>query len=145
MLHKAWNNIEEVPYCFQGHPSNFKVTQDRKASILTQIGRFQIGLQLKFTDGYEMMHKAWSNIEEAPCCFSRLSIKFQGHMGQKIADFDPNWAFPDYNSSLNTPMDWQWCTNRNVVKKRCRIVFWGQPSNCKFTRAEKSTLCVQFE
>ena len=24
------------------------------------------------------------------------SIKFQGHTGQNITDFDPNWAFPDY-------------------------------------------------
>ena len=51
--------------------------------------------QLEFTDGYEMMHKAWSNIEGVPYCFSRSSVKFQGHTGEKIADFDPNWVFPD--------------------------------------------------
>ena len=34
--------------------------------------------------------------------FLRSSIKFEGHTGQKIADFYPNWAFPDYNSSLNS-------------------------------------------
>ena len=44
-----------------------------------------------------MMHKAWSNIEEVPCSFSRLIVKFQGHTGQKIVDFDPKWAFPDRN------------------------------------------------
>ena len=44
-----------------------------------------------------MMHKAWSSIEEVPYCFSRSSVKFQGHTGQKIADFDPNWPFPDCN------------------------------------------------
>ena len=27
--------------------------------------------------------------------FSRLSLKFQGHTGQKFANFDPNWMFPD--------------------------------------------------
>ena len=31
-----------------------------------------------------------------PYCFPRSSIKFQGHTIQKITDFDPNWAFPDY-------------------------------------------------
>ena len=46
-----------------------------------------------------MMHKAWSGIEEVPYCFSRSSAKFQGHMGQKIADFDLNWVFPDSNLS----------------------------------------------
>ena len=35
-----------------------------------------------------MMHKAWSSIGEMPYCFSRSSVKFQGHTGQKIDDFD---------------------------------------------------------
>ena len=32
-----------------------------------------------------MMHKAWSSIEEVPLpyCFSRSSVKFQGHMDKK--------------------------------------------------------------
>ena len=43
-----------------------------------------LNLQFKSTDGYEMMHKAWSKIEEMPYnCFSRSSVKFQGHTGQK--------------------------------------------------------------
>ena len=56
-----------------------------------------------------MMHKAWSNIEEVPSCFSRSAVKFQGSTGQKIADFDLNWAFLDCNSSLNSPMALKWC------------------------------------
>ena len=43
-----------------------------------------------------MLHKAWNSKGEVPYCFSRSSIKFQGHTGQNITDFDPNWAFPDY-------------------------------------------------
>ena len=39
-----------------------------------------------------MMHKAWSSIVELPYCFSSLYVKFQGHTGQNITDFDPNWA-----------------------------------------------------
>ena len=31
-----------------------------------------------------------------PYCFPRSSIKFPGHTGQNITDFDPNWAFLDY-------------------------------------------------
>ena len=67
------------------------------------------------TDGYKMMHKAWSNIEEVPYYFLRLSIKFQGHMGQKIADFDPNWAFPDSNSSLNSLRSLRWCAKFDIM------------------------------
>ena len=44
----------------------------------------------EITDGYEMMHKAWSSIEEAPYCFSRPYVKLQGHTAQTIVDFDPN-------------------------------------------------------
>ena len=42
-----------------------------------------------------MLHKAWNSKGEVPYCFPRSSIKFQGHTGQNITDFDPNWAFPD--------------------------------------------------
>ena len=30
-----------------------------------------------------MIHKAWSNVEEVPYCFSRSSVKFQGHTAKK--------------------------------------------------------------
>ena len=42
----------------------------------------------EITDGYEMMHKAWSGIEEVPYCFSRSNVKLQGHTAKKIIDFD---------------------------------------------------------
>ena len=31
--------------------------------------------------------------------------------GAKIAEFDPDWAFPDCNSSLNSPMAMKCCTS----------------------------------
>ena len=57
-----------------------------------------------------MMHKAWSGIEEVPYCFSRSYVKLQGHTAKKIVDFDPAWAFPGCNSSLNSPMAMKCCT-----------------------------------
>ena len=48
-----------------------------------------------------MMHKARSSIEEVPYNFFRSPIKIQSHTGSKIADFDPNWAFPVCNSDFN--------------------------------------------
>ena len=53
-------------------------------------------LQFEFTDGYEMLHKAWNSKGEVPYSFPRSSIKFQGHTGQNVTDFDPIWAFLDY-------------------------------------------------
>ena len=46
---------------------------------------------------------------------SRSSIKFQGHTALKIGALDPNWAFPDCNSSLNSPMAMKWCTKLEVA------------------------------
>ena len=90
-----------------------------------------------------MRHKAWGSIEEVPYCLSRSSVKFQGHIALKIIEFDPNWAFPDCNSSLNSPMAMKCCTKLETAKKRCPIVFQGHPSNFKFTRDKTSPILTQ--
>ena len=102
--------------------------------IWPRLGVSGLQLQFEFTNGYEMINKAWSSIEEAPYCFSKSSVKFQGHTALKIVEFDPNWAFPDCNSSLNSSMATKWFTNLEVAWKRCPIVFQGHPSNCKVTQ-----------
>ena len=90
-----------------------------------------------------MMHRAWSSIEEVPYCFSRSYLKLQGHAALKIVDFVQNWAFPDYNLSLNSPMGTKWCTKLEVALKRCPIVFQGHPSNFKVTRDKTSPILTQ--
>ena len=99
ILDKSWHSIEEVPYCFQGHPFNFKVTRDKKC-------RFYPIRAFPDWNSCLMALKRYTELEVAlkrcPIVFSRPSVKFQGYIGQKNADFDPNWAFPDCNSSQNT-------------------------------------------
>ena len=90
-----------------------------------------------------MMHKAWSSIEEVPYCFSRSSVKFQGHLALKIVEFDPNWAFPDCNSSLNSPMAMKCCTKLEPAKKRCPVVFQCHPTNFKVTQDRSSPILTQ--
>ena len=63
-----------------------------------------------------MMHKAWSSMEEVPYCFSRSSIKFQVHIALKIVEFDPNWAFPDCNSSWIHR--WLWNVAQSLKQQR---------------------------
>ena len=72
-------------------------------------------LQFEFTYDDEMMHIAWCCLEEVPYCFSRSSVKFQGHTALKIVEFDLDWAFPDCNSSLNSPMATKLCTKLEVA------------------------------
>ena len=90
-----------------------------------------------------MMHRAWSSIVEVPYCFSKSYVKFQGHTALKIVEFDPNWVFPDSNSSLNSPMAMKCCTKRETAKERCPIVFQGHPSNFKVTRDKTSPILTQ--
>ena len=90
-----------------------------------------------------MMHRAWSSIVEVPHCFSRSSVKFQGHTALKIVEFDPNWAFPDSNSSSNSPMAMKCFTKLETAKERCPIVFQGHPSNFKVTRDKTSPNLTQ--
>ena len=90
-----------------------------------------------------MMHRAWSSIVEVPYCFSRSCVKFQGHTALKIFEFDPNWMFPDSNSSLNSPMAMKCCTKLETAKERCPNVFQGNPSNFKVTRDKTSPILSQ--
>ena len=89
------------------------------------------------------MHKAWSSIEDVPYCFWSSSVKFQGHTALKIVKFDPNWVFPDCNSSSNSLMAMKCCTKRETAKERCPIVFQGHPSNFKVTRDKTSLILSQ--
>ena len=91
-----------------------------------------------------MMHKAWSSLEEVPFCFSRSSVKFQGHTGQRIADFDLIKAFPDCNLSLDSLMVLKWCTKLEAALKRCPIVFQGHPSNFKVMGDKRSLVLTLF-
>ena len=61
------------------------------------------------------MYKALSSIGKVPYHMSRSPVKFEGHTGKKLTNFDPNLAFLDCNSSLNSPMVLEWCTNVNVA------------------------------
>ena len=83
MMLKSWNSIEEVPYYFSRSSVKFQGHKGQISLILSIIERFRLSLQFEFTDGFEIISKAWSNIEEVPYCLSRSSIKFQGHTGQK--------------------------------------------------------------
>ena len=108
MVHKAWNSIEDVPFCFprstiklQGH----KGEKNRKFWPELSVSGLQ--LQFEFTDRFDMIHKAWrtGSIEEVSYCFSRSSIKFQGHTGWKIDDFNPIPARLLGRSQLSNPSD----------------------------------------
>ena len=117
-----WNDAYSLMLLRRGAILYFKVIRyisrshgSKNRRIWPRLGVSGLWLQFEVTNGYEMMHNGWSGIEEAPYCFSRSSVKFQGHTALKIVEFDPNWAFPDSNSSSNTPMATKWCTKLEVA------------------------------
>ena len=117
-----WNDAYSLMLLRRGALLFFKVIRQISRShgsknhrIWPRLDISGLQLQFEFTNGYKMMHKAWSSKEEMPYCFWGSSVKFLGHTAKKIADFDPNWAFPDCNSSLNSPMGKKWCTKFEVA------------------------------
>ena len=143
-MHKAWSSIEKVPYCFSRSSVKFQGhTALKNRRFGPKLGVSGLCLQLEFTDGYGMMHRARGSIVEVPYCFSRSSVKFLGHTALKIVEFDPKWAFPDCNSSLNSSMAMKCCKKLETAKERCPIVFQGHPSNFKVTRYKTSPILTQ--
>ena len=86
MMHRAWYCSGEVPYCFSRSSVKFQGhTAEKNHRFWPKLGLSRLQLQFEFTHGFEMMHKAWSSIEEVPYFFSRSSVKFQGHTVQKTS------------------------------------------------------------
>ena len=117
-----WNDAYSLIMLRRGALLFFKVIRQISRShgsknrrIWPRLGISGLQFQFQFTNGYKMLHKAWSSIEEVPYCFSRSSVKFQGHTVPKIVEFDPNLAFPDCNSSFKSPMATKWCTKLEVA------------------------------
>ena len=61
----------------RGQRSKVNVTEVR-----TLLYRFRTVTQFELTYGDEMRHTAWCCLEEVPYCFSRSTVKFQGHFGR---------------------------------------------------------------
>ena len=100
---------------FLGHRSNFKDTRGKQPLILTQIGCFRTVTPVWIHQCLWNDTQGLKQHRRGVLLFSRSSVKFQGHTGQKITDLDPYRAFLDYNFSLNSPMALKWCTKLNVV------------------------------
>ena len=131
----SWNFQELLPWSKVMSMQKVKVRGQRSRSLRSTPNLAVSGLYLQFEFTYDndMMHIALWCLGEVPYCFWRSSIKFQGHTALKSVEFDPDWAFPDSNSSLNSPIAMKCCTKLEVAKKRCPIVFEGHPSNFKVT------------
>ena len=94
----------------QGQRSKVKVTE-----VTTQLYRFRNVTPV-------WIHIWWWNVtyslimlRRGALLFFKASVKFQGHTALKIVEFDPDWSFPDCNSSFNSPMSTKCCTKLEVA------------------------------
>ena len=72
-------------YCFPRSSIKFKGhTGQKNRQFWPKLSVSGLWLQFEFTNGFEMMHKAWCSIDEVPYYHLRSSIKFQGYTGWKI-------------------------------------------------------------
>ena len=109
------NDRSDVHAKVQGHRSKVKAPEVKTQSSLFQTVTF-VWIHIW------LWNDAQSSIEEVTYCFSKSN--FMVTWDKKIADFDPNWAFQECNSSLNLPMATEWCTKLEVGWERCPIVFF---------------------
>ena len=104
-----WNDAQSLKQHRRGALSFFKVIRQISRSHGTKNRLFDpnwgFPIAFEFTDGFEMMHKAWCSTEDVPYHFSRSSIKFQGHTGWKIDNLDQIWARLLGRSQLSNPSE----------------------------------------
>ena len=78
-MHRALSCLGEVLYCFS------KVTRLKISPILTQFGRFRTATPVWIHQWLQNYVQSLQQHRIGAYCFSRPSVKFQGHTGQKTS------------------------------------------------------------
>ena len=123
------NDKSKVHAKGQGQRSKVKVTE-----VTIQLNCFRtvtpVWIHIWWrNDAYSLML-----LRRGALFFFKVIRQISRSHGSKIVKFDPDWAFPDCDSSLNSPMATKWSTKLEIAEKRCTIVFQGHPSSFKVTR-----------
>ena len=109
-----WNDAQTskqhrrgVVLFFKAIPQISRSHETKNRQVWPKMSTSGLYLKFEFTDGFEMVHNAWHSIEDVSYCFSRSSIKFQGHTGQKIRRLWPESSF----SWLTSVGRYKWLLN----------------------------------
>ena len=139
-----WNDAQTLMLLRRGTLLFYKVgcqisrsDGSKKLSILTQIGRFSSVTPIWIHWWLWDYAQSLKQHRRGALSFFKVICQISRSCGTKITDFDPNWAFPDCNSSLNWHMVMNWCTKLDVAKEWGPIIFQGHPSHFKVTRLKK--------
>ena len=117
---EAWFCLEEVPYCFSRSSVNRVLHYGSSAHQIQpnlSFGQVEVttwlsSFKYQYTRKFLYQPRKWLFGQPA----RKLSVdpwsNFKVTRLKKIVDFDPIWAFPDCNSSSNSPMAMKWCSKR---------------------------------
>ena len=112
----------------QGQRSEVKVTE-----VNTQLSRFRTVTPVWIPIWWWNDAQSLMLLRRGALLFFKVIHQISRSQGSKNRRIWPKLAFPDCNSSLNSPMATKWCTKL------------GHPLNLEVTRAEKSMIRIQFE
>ena len=123
MIHKAWNGLEEVPSCFQGHLSIFKVTQEKKSLILTPFECFR-------TVALVWVHRwLWNDAQSLKQPRAGVLLFFKDICqilklcGLEIADLDPILGRSQLSNPSGLPFLFRLQVSFNMDKIVCAVCF----------------------
>ena len=114
MMHIALNSIADVPLCFSRSSVKFQDhTGQKKAYFDPNLEFWTVTpVWIHWWLQNDAQAWTWSRIEEVPYCFSRSSIKFQGHMGQNNDWFWPKlgipWLWLQFEFNVTPAKSWIW-------------------------------------
>ena len=89
----------------QGQRSKVKVTE-----VNTQLSRFRTPTPVWIHIGRWNHAHSWKQHRRGALLFFKVILQISTSLGSKNRRIDPDWAFLDCNSSLNTQMATKWCT-----------------------------------
>ena len=89
----------------QGQRSKVKVTE-----VNTQLSRFRTPTPVWIHIGRWNHAHSWKQHRRGALLFFKVILQISTSHGSKNRRIDPDWAFLDCNSSLNTQMATKWCT-----------------------------------
>ena len=88
--------------------------QRSRSQVTTQLNRFRtvtsVWIHIWWNDAYSLML-----LRRGALLFLKVIRQISRSHGAKIDKFDPDWVFPDCNSSLNSPMAMKCCTKLEVA------------------------------
>ena len=97
---RSMQKVKVKGQCHRGHDPNFRFRTVTPVWIHIWWWNYTYSLML---------------LRRGALLFFKVIRQISRSHGAKIAEFDPDWAFPDCNSSLNSPMAMKWCTKLEVA------------------------------